>query len=164
MASKKRGTSPKISVPREDVPIENADLAESEDDLHVIDPSILGQAVVFGTDWTAATLIDQLRRGNIKLDPIFQRRDAWDSRAFFSIITLRRTNSGLYHRLLNKAINYYLDHLEKNHGIKEKNLRTIFLPLGISHVDLDALLVSACNQLRRSEGSLRMQALRHTSK
>jgi hypothetical protein len=99
MASKKRGTSPKISVPREDVPIENADLAESEDDLHVIDPSILGQAVVFGTDWTAATLIDQLRRGNIKLDPIFQRRDAWDSRAFFSIITLRRTNSGLYYRL-----------------------------------------------------------------
>ncbi len=39
---------------------------------------MLGQAVVFGTDWTAATLIDQLRRGNIKLDPIFQRRDAWN--------------------------------------------------------------------------------------
>jgi len=49
---------------------------ESEDDLSAIDPNILGQAVVFGTDWTAATLIDQLRRGNIKLDPIFQRRDA----------------------------------------------------------------------------------------
>src|SRR5712692_6218467 len=53
------------------------DAAESEDDLQAIDPSVLGQAVVFGTDWTAATLIDQLRRGNIKLDPIFQRRDAW---------------------------------------------------------------------------------------
>jgi hypothetical protein len=38
---------------------------------------MLGQAVVFGTDWTAATIIDQLDRRNIKLDPIFQRRDAW---------------------------------------------------------------------------------------
>lgn len=58
---------------------ESADVIESEDDLSAIDPSLLGQAVVFGTDWTAATLIDQLRRENIKLDPIFQRRDAWDS-------------------------------------------------------------------------------------
>ncbi len=57
---------------------EDADVIESEDDLRAIDPSLLGQAVVFGTDWTAATLIDQLRRENIKLDPIFQRRDAWD--------------------------------------------------------------------------------------
>ena len=60
--------------------IENGDTTESEDDLQAIDPSLLGQAVVFGTDWTAATLIDQLKRGNIKLDPIFQRRDAWDSK------------------------------------------------------------------------------------
>lgn len=54
------------------------DVTESEDDLQAIDPSMLGQAVVFGTDWTAATLIDQLRRENIRLDPIFQRRDAWN--------------------------------------------------------------------------------------
>lgn len=58
----------------------NSDVIESEDDLRAIDPSLLGQAVVFGTDWTAATLIDQLRRENIKLDPIFQRRDAWDAK------------------------------------------------------------------------------------
>lgn len=57
---------------------EASEPTESEDDLSSIDPNILGQAVVFGTDWTAATLIDQLRRGNIKLDPIFQRRDAWN--------------------------------------------------------------------------------------
>jgi uncharacterized protein DUF262 len=56
-----------------------ADATESEDDLQAVDPSLLGQAVVFGTDWTAATLIDQLGRGNIKLDPIFQRRDAWNA-------------------------------------------------------------------------------------
>jgi hypothetical protein len=68
------------SVPPEGPTDENTDVTESEDDLQTIDPSILGQAVVFGTDWTAATLIDQLRRGNIKLDPIFQRRDAWDAK------------------------------------------------------------------------------------
>jgi hypothetical protein len=51
-----------------------------------------------------------------------------------------------------KAMNYYLDHLDKNHGIKEKNLLTIFLPLGIGHADLDAQLVTACNQLAQKRG------------
>ena len=50
---------------------------ETEEDLQVLDPTLLGKAVVFGTDWTAGTLLDQLRRRNIDLDPIFQRRDAW---------------------------------------------------------------------------------------
>lgn len=35
-------------------------------------------AVVVATDWTAETLLSQIRRGNIQLDPEFQRRDAWD--------------------------------------------------------------------------------------
>jgi len=69
-----------LNATPEDPAAENADVTESEEDLQAIDPSLLGQAVVFGTDWTAATLIDQLRRGNIKLDPIFQRRDAWDAK------------------------------------------------------------------------------------
>jgi hypothetical protein len=34
-------------------------------------------AVVTGTDWTAETVVSQLRRGNIDLNPRFQRRDAW---------------------------------------------------------------------------------------
>jgi hypothetical protein len=68
MANKKPRATAKINTLLEDLAIENTDVAESEDDLQVIDPSLLGQAVVFGTDWTAATLIDQLRRGNIKLE------------------------------------------------------------------------------------------------
>ncbi|MEU1256638.1 DUF262 domain-containing protein [Streptomyces chartreusis] len=36
------------------------------------------RAVVTDTDWTAETIISQLRRGNIQLNPRFQRRDAWD--------------------------------------------------------------------------------------
>jgi hypothetical protein len=51
--------------------------SESEDDLGKIDPSLLGKAVVAGTDWTADTLIQQLEKRNIELDPAFQRRDAW---------------------------------------------------------------------------------------
>jgi HEPN superfamily RiboL-PSP-like protein len=46
-----------------------------------------------------------------------------------------------------KAVHYYVDRLDKNHGIKEKHLLSIFLPLGISHGELDSQLVSACNQL-----------------
>jgi hypothetical protein len=50
---------------------------ESEDDLSGITKSILKQAVVFSTDWTTEVLINQLSKGNIDLDPAFQRRDAW---------------------------------------------------------------------------------------
>ncbi|WP_103338034.1 DUF262 domain-containing protein [Amycolatopsis sp. CA-126428] len=35
------------------------------------------RAVVTDTDWTTETILSQLRRGNIQLDPRFQRRDAW---------------------------------------------------------------------------------------
>lgn len=34
-------------------------------------------AVVTATDWTVETIISQLKKRNIKLDPSFQRRDAW---------------------------------------------------------------------------------------
>lgn len=50
---------------------------ETEEDIGQIDPSILARAVVTGTDWTAETLVKQLEKGSIRLDPIFQRRDAW---------------------------------------------------------------------------------------
>lgn len=34
-------------------------------------------AGVSGTDWTTETVVSQLKRGNIQLNPRFQRRDAW---------------------------------------------------------------------------------------
>lgn len=34
--------------------------------------------VVAGTDWTTATIVDQIVRENIQLNPRFQRRDAWN--------------------------------------------------------------------------------------
>lgn len=37
----------------------------------------LAQAVLFTTDWTVETVLSQLSKGHIGLNPAFQRRDAW---------------------------------------------------------------------------------------
>lgn len=52
------------------------DYQESEDDLDG-DAVRFDEAVVTATDWTTETILSQLRRGNIQLNPRFQRRDAW---------------------------------------------------------------------------------------
>lgn len=49
---------------------------ETIDELYV-DLNRINQAVIWGTDWTAETINFQLVRGNIDLNPNFQRRDAW---------------------------------------------------------------------------------------
>lgn len=48
---------------------------ESEEDLSSLQN--LSQAVLWSTDWTTETIINQLQKGNIDLLPSFQRRDAW---------------------------------------------------------------------------------------
>ncbi|MFC5344477.1 DUF262 domain-containing protein [Brevundimonas staleyi] len=56
------------------------DQQEEESDLprdKMGDPS---EAVLFNTDWTVSTLVQQIERGNVELDPDFQRRAAWDPR------------------------------------------------------------------------------------
>lgn len=54
----------------------DAEGEESADEL-VYDLSKFAQAVIWGTDWTTETIAKQLEKGNIDLNPIFQRRDAW---------------------------------------------------------------------------------------
>jgi hypothetical protein len=49
----------------------------SEDSVDLSEPKRLAEAVLHATDWTTETIISQLRRGNIDLNPKFQRRDAW---------------------------------------------------------------------------------------
>lgn len=46
------------------------------DSLKQLDPGTVA-AVVTGTDWTTETIVNQLKRQNIQLNPRFQRRDAW---------------------------------------------------------------------------------------
>jgi Protein of unknown function DUF262. len=63
------------------VSIENDDLpenqTESEEDLPKLSTEEISRAVLSGTDWTTETIINQIDKGNIILNPTFQRRDAW---------------------------------------------------------------------------------------
>lgn len=52
---------------------------ENYDDLRVTLEE-LHEAVVWGTDWTAETIVNQIEKGQIDLRPKFQRREAWDDR------------------------------------------------------------------------------------
>lgn len=65
-------------VPHRDLFItEEGEQTEGLDDLQDIDPLLVQEVVVNSTDWTTETLISQINKGNIELDPTFQRRDAW---------------------------------------------------------------------------------------
>ena len=52
---------------------------ENYDDLRVTLEELHG-AVVWGTDWTAETIVNQIEKGLIDLSPKFQRREAWDDK------------------------------------------------------------------------------------
>ena len=60
---------------------DNAEEAEflDEDDTSLDDAEARGfsQAVLYASDWTVETIVSQLTRGNIEMNPRFQRRDAW---------------------------------------------------------------------------------------
>jgi hypothetical protein len=49
-----------------------------DDELRSVVLEFLPQAVVWTTDWTTGSLIDQLQRGVFDVDPPFQRRSVWD--------------------------------------------------------------------------------------
>ncbi len=51
--------------------------AEEEDDLEITIATLARGTVTQGTDWTTETIVNQLARQNIALEPRFQRRTAW---------------------------------------------------------------------------------------
>lgn len=53
------------------------DFQEDEDDFSISDRS--NQPILYNTDWTAGTAVNQLVRGIIDLNPRFQRRSAWNN-------------------------------------------------------------------------------------
>ena len=63
---------------------------EQEEDISGLNKLDLSNMAISGTDWTADTIVNQIRKGNILLSPYFQRRDAWSpkmkSRFIFSAI------------------------------------------------------------------------------
>lgn len=50
---------------------------EDEDDVSTSAASFK-QLMLWGTDWTVETILNQLKKGNIELNPRYQRRNAWD--------------------------------------------------------------------------------------
>ena len=51
---------------------------DQQEDLDDLKVDRLGySAVVHAADWTVQTILQQIRKGNIELDPNFQRREAW---------------------------------------------------------------------------------------
>lgn len=56
--------------------LNDTDINEDLEDLEHIDNWADG-AALWSTDWTAETVLSQLARGNIDLNPSFQRRSAW---------------------------------------------------------------------------------------
>lgn len=73
MDIEERGASTPV-LDLESVPLV-PDQGEDESDLN--DPASGFQAAVGGKDWTVETLVSQMRKGRIDLDPSFQRRNAW---------------------------------------------------------------------------------------
>lgn len=57
---------------------EDENQVESDDDFATPDQASFSSAVLSGNDWTTETIISQINKGNIQLNPNFQRRDAWD--------------------------------------------------------------------------------------
>lgn len=53
---------------------------ESEEDLGSLTDDAIRQAVVTSTDWTTETILNQIEKGNILLNPKFQRREAWNEK------------------------------------------------------------------------------------
>ena len=58
---------------------EDSQNQESLDDLS-LKLEQLQSAVLWGTDWTAETIVSQIEKGKIDLNPKFQRREAWDDK------------------------------------------------------------------------------------
>ncbi len=60
--------------------INPTDDVESEEDSLLAAPQLLTGVVVTDTDWTAETVLSQIEKGNILLNPRFQRREAWEDK------------------------------------------------------------------------------------
>lgn len=59
---------------------EDEDQRESDEDIGPLNQAAFSSAVVSGNDWTTETLLNQINKKNILLNPSFQRRDAWDKK------------------------------------------------------------------------------------
>ncbi len=55
---------------------------------------------------------------------------------------------------INKSANHYLSSVAKNHGIREKNILAILLPLGIEHHELDNTWIGVMDAFGANRGKI----------
>lgn len=67
--------------------------------------------------------------------------------------------TGQTHRV-NDAIQKFTNCITNNHGIKEKNIRSLFLPLGIDHTLLDIPWLSLMNSYGQMRGAVAHNSFR----
>ena len=53
-------------------------IIENDDMIDEIEPSNFQNIIIYSRDWTVETIINQINKGNIHLEPKFQRRNAWN--------------------------------------------------------------------------------------
>lgn len=55
----------------------SVEFEDFEEEVTNVSPKDFSKAVLYSIDWTVETIFTQLKKGNIILNPAFQRRDAW---------------------------------------------------------------------------------------
>lgn len=60
--------------------VEDESQLETDEDISSLNQNSFSSAVLSGNDWTTETILNQINKGNILLNPNFQRRDAWDKK------------------------------------------------------------------------------------
>lgn len=67
---------------------------------------------------------------------------------------IKKTDSNNIAFRLNKAVNHYISLILKNHGIKENNLISLLIPLGIEIADIDPVWLSTMDAFGNLRGSI----------
>jgi hypothetical protein len=53
---------------------------------------------------------------------------------------------------IERAVAFFKNEVRQNHGIKEKNVLSLFLPLGVAHSDLDSVWLATVNSFGQKRG------------
>lgn len=77
---------------------------------------------------------------------------------FHSIATEKRHTNGI---TINSALKAYAQIIKKNHGIKEKNIFSMFMPIGINFEKIDSMLLLALDNFGEVRGKIAHNTFNH---
>lgn len=121
------------------------DFYETEEDLGNQDYKLYNSAVMWNTDWTVGTIINQINKENIDLNPSFQRRNAWDVKKKSKLIESLLLGIPIPPIILAEVKNEYktvylvIDGKQRLLTIKqfyEESIESVYDPLKLSGLDV----------------------------